>query len=86
MSEQKPANPGRRRFLEGLFSNLGREAGLLAREARQAAREVDRALADVNADANQPSVVEMPGHAALDASELAKRLDAIAVELSEVEG
>lgn len=69
-----------------LIANLGREAGLLAREARQAVREVDRALADVNADADQPSVVEGPSHAALDASELAKRLDAIAAELSEVEG
>ena len=82
MSEQKPPNPGRRRFFGEFLSTLGREAGLAVREARLAAREMEDALAD----APQPAVVETPIHADLDGAELAERLDAIETELSELDG
>ena len=81
MSEQKPPNPGRRRFFGEFLSTLGREAGLAVREARLAAREMEDALAD----APQPAVVETPIHADLDGAELAERLDAIETELSELD-
>jgi formylglycine-generating enzyme required for sulfatase activity len=85
MSEQKPPNPGRRRFFGEILSNLGREAGLLAREAQIAARDIDRALADAGEEI-QAVAVETPIHTDLDGSELAERLDAIDAELSELDG
>ncbi len=85
MSEQKPVNPGRRRFFGDLFSTLGREAGLVVREARLAAREMEDALADASGEYPQPAVVETPIHADLDGAELAERLDTIETELSELD-
>ncbi len=85
MSEQKPANPGRRRFFGELLSNMGREAGLLARDAGLAAREIGRVLADAGEEIHAVAV-ETPIHADLDEAELTERLDAIDGELAELEG
>ncbi len=86
MSEQKPPNPGRRRFFGEILSNLGREAGLLAREARRAAREVDDALADAGVKQPEQPTMETATHTELDEGALAERLDAIDAELSELDG
>lgn len=47
MSEQKPPNPGRRRFFEELFTTLGREAGRAVREARQVDRELRQSATEI---------------------------------------
>lgn len=85
MSQRTPPNPGRRRFFGKLVSSLGREAGLLAKEARRAAREVDEALRESGAT-QPPTETQTPIHTELDEDELAERLDAIDAELAELEG
>lgn len=86
MSQRTPPNPGRRRFFGELFSSLGREAGLLAKEARRAAREVDEALRESGIAQPSPIEAETPIHGEMDESELAARLDVIDGELAELEG
>ena len=74
MSEQKPANPGRRSFLEDLLTTVGREAGRAVREMRQ--REVDKTVAEVQQiDVDTPEAGTAPATVD-DLSALAVRLDA----------
>ncbi|MBI3960622.1 MAG: SUMF1/EgtB/PvdO family nonheme iron enzyme [Chloroflexi bacterium] len=79
MSEQKPSNPGRRRFFEELLTTLGREAGRVVREVRQ----VDRELRESAIDMQESQITA--GHAAKTDDVAEKSVPVTSEQLEELE-